>query len=356
MNSIMNKGIVVGLLLGAVCAYSDVVVDDFTGGTVNDLLPKGGSWSADADYYSGGSSKVNPLADTSDLVKGTAYSGDNTLLAYPGDGTISSRLTVSKDVSPTKPWAYAGWVLDILAGYAKPGDTTKVYNLDIWNRNNEVNVSTCAALSLTAQFDAGKQLRVVLFEPAIAKNALAPQYGWRYAASGTMETKVFSLTGLGKPAPAFTDPANTLPLDLTKVNRIEIFYEGQVGTTVAITAPYDAGAVTPHVLKIKNVTFTGAGCAVTPNPGASNSAIFGQGPGNRDFSVGSVNGQLRFSTPVQTGTLDIVVRNIQGKVMARGNVDAQHASLDVSQLNNGIYTVQASNSKFNRFATVTLLK
>lgn len=352
MNPIIRKTILAGMVLAASAAFADVVVDDFTGTNPGqNMLPDGGAWLADADTWPsiGGSSRVvDPIDGTSDLVKGDAFAGDNIVKAYTEDGAITSKIYVTKDVSTAKKWAYAGWVMDFITPL--PKDTSKpVYDLNSWEKGNEVDLSSCDAMELTLQFDENRLMWIDLFNPGIEKaNALAPQYGWRYTGTGLLETKKFSLKGVTGPAQKWKDDVNKVPFNLTAVSRIRWLYEGMLKGVA--TASYDS---LPHTLKIKKVAFTGANCQVKQNRYAA-MPIVARSAASRGAEFSAANGSLNFRNV--TAPMQVTVRNLTGNVVVSGSVNGSQPSLNVSALNNGVYMVQAVAGKAVRAGSITVLK
>ena len=354
MNPIIRKTILAGMVLATSAAFAaEVVVDDFTGtnpGT--NMLPEGGAWLADADTWPsiGGSSRVVDPVEGSDLVKGDAFAGDNIVKAYTEDNAITSKIYVTKDVSPAKKWAYAGWVMDFIV--PKPTDTTKpVYELNSWEKGQEVDISSCDTMELTLQFDATRLLWIDLFNPGIEKsNALAPQYGWRYTGTGALETKKFRLKGVTGPGQKWKDDVNKVPFNLAGVSRIRWLYEGMMQGVA--TASYDT---LPHTLKIKKVAFSGATCQIKPNR-FTGSPIIGtrNASASRGVSFSAANGSLNFRDV--TAPMQVTVRNLAGNVVAEGTVNGSQPSMNVSALNNGVYMVQAVAGKAIRAGSITLLK
>ncbi|MDB5105254.1 MAG: hypothetical protein JWP91_2943 [Fibrobacteres bacterium] len=346
MNRIVKKNIIAAMVLAAATiARADIVVDDFSGEVGSNLLPKGGAWLADADTWPaiGGSSKVTDPIEGSDLVKGDIYSGDNISKAYTDNG-ITSKIYVTADVSTTKKWAYAGWVMDFMK--PAPLDTTKpVYELNSWEKRNEVDLTSCDALELTLSFDVDRMLWIDLFSPQIERmNALAPQWGWRYTGTGLMETKKFNLRGVTGPQQKWKDDANKVPLDLKTVTRIRWLYEGMKKGTA--TAAYDTVG---HNLTIKKVAMTGTTCAITAMPGSS-LPIVARSAAKSALAFSAANGSLRFDNV--TSGLKVTVRNIAGNIVAEGAVNGSHPSLNVSALKNGVYMVQAGNGKAGSFTVL----
>jgi hypothetical protein len=346
MHSIIKKTALTGMLLGAVSlAAADVTVDDFTDWVGANKF--GGLWLADGDVYSGGTSTVTEPVGDQDIIKNSA----NILMTYDSDNKqIISHIKVSADV-PGKNWAYAGWVMDF-----KQMDTTgagpEPWNVPQWDRKNEVDISGCTALEMDIGFTTGRQLWIEVYNPQQEKNfPLAPQYGWRYSptADGVV-TKKFNLKGLGAAVTKWTDPANAKPLDLTKINRIKILYEGQAGGSVAVPAPYDANV---HTLTIKGVRLIGGdACKVSGSIGVGVKPAVSAKTG---LSMVSASGLITFANFVQQGDLNVQVRNLAGKVVAQGVVNAAHPSLKTAGLENGVYAVQVSGSHFKKAFSATLL-
>jgi hypothetical protein len=356
MNSTVKKCAMAAMLLGAAGIQADVLIDDFTGGETHNMLTKGGDWLADSDQWPaiGGSSRVRPLTDTNDLVKGDAFAGDNISMAYAEDFSITSRLYVSADVSPTKAWAYAGWIMDFLQPDTT-GTGKKAYELMNWEKKHEVDISTCDALEMTLQFETDRIIWIDLFSPYIEKtDPAAPQLGWRYTGTGALETKRFSLKGVTGPAMKWKDDAHKFPFTPDRITRLRILYEGLKKGSA--TAAYDTEG---HILKIKKVTMVGGACQVRPNPNASNTPLISGLRHARPadgFAMDMVSGRLQFGSLAQIGKIKVTVRNLSGGLMTEGFVDASHPSLDVSGLENGVYTIQAAGAGFHRSNTVTLLK
>ena len=357
MNPMLRNTILAGMMLTASAAFAaEVIVDDFTGSEPGvNMLPNGGSWLADADTWPaiGGSSKVvDPIDGTSDLVKGDAFAGDNIVKAYTEDGAITSRIFVTKDVSPAKKWAYAGWILDFIQPKPKAEDTAggkHIYDLQSWQKGNEVNVGSCDQMDLTLQFDTDRLLWIDLFSPQIERmDALAPQNGWRYTGTGALETKTFKLHGLQGPGQKWKDDAHKPFFDQGTVSRIRFLYEGMLKGVA--TASYDS---IPHVLKIKKVAFSGAACKIVENR-YSSLPIVVNGKSARAANFAAVNGALQFGNV--DAKLDVTVRNIAGNVVASGSVNGAHASLDVSSLKNGVYMVQAAGANVTTTGSFTVLK
>jgi hypothetical protein len=352
MNPIIRNSITAGLVLAAVGAYADVIVDDFSGSNPGyNMLTNGGAWLADADTWPaiGGSSRVVSQSDPSqDLVKGNAFSGDNITSAYADDGGLASLIYVTKDVSETKKWAYGGWVLDLLK--PSPADTTKhSYDLPSWQWRNEVDVSSCDAVQITLQFDADRLLWIDAYVPSIEKtNALAPQWGWRYTGTGQMETKTFKLGGVTGPQQKWTDATNKVAFDVHAISRLRFLYEGMKKGSA--TAAYDTVG---HLFKIKKVAFTGANCQLKPNPGAAE-PIIARKADARGASFAAVDGALRFSD--LSAETQVTVRDLSGHVVAQGQVNGSRNALDVSALKNGVYMVQAVGAKLTRTGSFTVLK
>jgi hypothetical protein len=350
MNRIVKHNILAAMVMAAAAiGHAQVVVDDFTGGETHNMLPNGGAWLADADTWPaiGGTSKVHDVVEGANLVNGDAFAGDNISKAY-GDNGISSKIYVSADVSPTKKWAYAGWVMDFIT--PKPIDTTKkVYDLNSWEKYQEVDISGCDALELTMSFDLGRIMWIDLFSPKIERlNALAPQWGWRYTGTGAMETKKFSLRGVTGPQQKWKDDANKVPLELNTVTRIRWLYEGMMQGVA--TPSYDTVG---HNLTIKKVALTGASCVVKEARGTS-LKVMARASGSRAAAFSAVNGSLRFDHV--TTELNVAVRNLAGNIVAEGAVNGSNPSLNVSALKNGVYSVQAGNGKAARNGSFTVIK
>ena len=357
MNPIIRNSILAGMMLAASAAYAaEVVVDDFTGTEPGqNMLPGGGSWLADADTWPaiGGSSKVrDPIDGTSDLVKGDAFAGDNIVKAYTEDGAITSKIYVTADVSPAKKWAYAGWIVDFIQPKPKAEDTAggkHIYDLQSWQKGNEVNVGACDQMDLTIQFDTDRLLWIDLFSPQIERmDALAPQHGWRYTGTGALETKTFKLHGVTGPAQKWKDDAHKVFLDQSTVSRIRFLYEGMLKGVA--TASYDT---VPHVLKTKKVAFSGANCKITENRYSSLPIVL-NGKSVRPAMFSAINGNLQFGN--LASELNVTVRNIAGNVVAEGSVNGSHNSLNVSALKNGVYMVQAAGANFATTGSFTVLK
>lgn len=351
MNPNIRKTIFTGLVLAASAAIADVVVDDFTGTNPGqNMLPEGGAWLADADTWPaiGGSSRVTDIVDGSDLVKGDVFAGDNIVKAYTEDQAITSNIYVTKDVSPAKKWAYAGWVMDFIT--PKPLDTTKpVYELNSWEKGQEVDIGSCDALEITLSFDKDRILWIDIFNPWQEKtNALAPQWGWRYTGTGALETKKFSLKGLTGPAQKWKDDVNKVPVNLASIARIRFLYEGMLKGVA--TASYDT---LPHVLKIKKVAMTGATCQIKPNR-HQGSPIIARSAASRAASFSAVNGALSFRDV--SSELKVTVRNLAGNVVAEGSVNGSNPAMNVSALKNGVYMVQAVGAKSSFAGSITVLK
>ncbi|GEM_PF-6740260 len=351
MNRILKNNILAAMVVASAITVhaAEVVVDDFSGGETHNMLPNGGAWLADADTWPsiGGSSKVHDAVEGANLVNGDAFAGDNISKAYTPDG-ILSKIYVTADVSTTKKWAYAGWVMDF--NVPKPIDTTKkVYDLNSWEKRNEVNVGSCDFMEITMSFDADRILWVDLFSPQIERmNALAPQRGWRYTGTGAVETHKFALRGVAGPQQKWTDATNNVALDLGTVTRIRWLYEGMMKGTA--TASYDTLG---HTLLIKKVAFSGANCAIKPNPGSS-LPIVARSASSKAASFSAVNGEIRFANVASE--LKVTVRNVAGDIVNEGTVNGSHPSLNVSALKNGVYMVQAGNGKAARSGSFTILK
>lgn len=369
MNRKVNGSILAGVLLGAVIANADIVVDNFL--NVQGQNQLGGNWLADADSWVaiGGSSKVNPAGDTANLVQGEGcgsgcYAGHNIFKAYAEDGAtgetvLSSDITVSASV-PSKTWAYAGWVMNFVAERGKDGK--QAWELLPHEKGNIVDVSTCTHIELQLQFDLDKQLWIAMYNPITEKDKpTSPQYGWRYKGTGALETKKFAftaggLTGIGT---KWNDPA-AAPLDLKQVTRLQIFYEGQQKLEVKEPAPYDA---VPHRLTIKKVQLNGAACKVVGTDSLGNVKEFGT-VGIRNAAASKMKnalqlnvaaGRIQFAKAAEMG-LKVTVRDMAGQIVARGDVNAASTSMDVSGLRTGVYHVQAAAGAMTYSNTVTLLK
>jgi hypothetical protein len=351
MNRIFKSNIIAAMVAASavIGQAAEVIVDDFSGGETSNMLPNGGAWLADADTWPaiGGSSKVHDPLEGADLVKGDAFAGDNISKAYTPDG-IQSKIYVTADVSTTKKWAYAGWVMDF--NKPAPKDTTKpVYDLNSWDKYNEVDVSSCDYLELTMSFDLDRILWIDLFSPKIERmNALAPQWGWRYTGTGAVETKKFALRTVAGPQQKWADAVNRVALELNTVTRIRWLYEGMMKGSA--TAAYDTVG---HNLLIKKVAFSGANCHIAPAPGSA-LAIRPNVAGKSAASFSSVNGGLRFENV--TSLLNVTVRDIAGHIVAEGSVSASNPSLNLSALKNGVYSVQAGNGKAARSGSFTVIK
>lgn len=347
-----------GLLLGAMANYADVIVDDFTGSKPGyNMLTNGGMWLADSDEWPaiGGSSRVRPAApagDTSNLVKGDAFAGDNIVKAYNVDEdpvSLWAKFYVKADAGPTKAWAYAAWIMDFKI--PKPIDTTRpVYELPSWQKYHEVDLSSCTALELDLQFDKDRFLWIDLFSPLTDRmDPLAPHSGWKYTGTGAREIKKFNLTGITGPKAKWEDPSHNLTLKLWAVTRLRMLYEGL--KTGSPTASYDTVG---HLIRIWSVKMLGPNCAIVDNPGSSVSLM--QHAKREAFSLSAAGSNLNFANLAGLGTLNVTVRDLSGKVKVRGVIDGDRRSLDVSALKNGVYSVQVQGPQFNRSTTVTLLK
>jgi hypothetical protein len=354
MNSIVKRSVAVGMLLAVVAVKADVIVEDFSSGTTANILPEGGEWIADGDeglQGTPGTSTVRAL-DGGDLVKGNLYSGDNTATAYADDATITSKLYVKADVSADKKWAYAGWVMDFNKPH--PQDTTKhVYELNLWERYQEVDVSTCDKFEISMQFDAGRVIWIELYSPQAERmNPNTVPNGWHKTGTGNMETYDLPLRGVPGPQPKWTDPANKATLNLASISRLKILYEGFA--TGSATPSYDTVG---HLMKIKKVAFLGGTCQVKPNYGSSlSSGVREQKLAKSNVSFAALNGQLRFNGLANAGDLKVTVSDMSGKVVTQGAVNALRNTVDVSQLRTGLYTVQAVGSALKVSNTITLLK
>ncbi len=353
MNSKQIRTTLGGLLLGVVVIHANVLVDDFTNTTGANKL--GGNWSADSDIWPGvgGSSKVLDIFTGSDLVLGEGcasgcYAGHNIAKAYDG-GALVSKLKVTADAGVDKKWAYAGWVMNFKAEVG-PDAWEKLP----WEKGNEVNISSCTELELDIGFTANRQLWIGLYNPWIEKDSpTSPQYGWRYQGTGAVEVgKKFALTsGFVGIAPKWIDPA-AAALDLTKVTRLIIFYEGQTGLVAAEPAPYDQNE---HTLTVKKVALNGVNCQVVPN--ATPNSIFEIAAGkHKRFSMNIADGALHFTDIAKIGTMEVAVRSLSGKVMTSGVVSTLRPIMDLSMLDNGVYMVHAKVGNENISNTITLLK
>ena len=347
MNRIVKNNILAAMVMAAATlAHADVVVDDFSTGETSNMLPSGGAWLADADTWPaiGGSSKVTDPTEGANLVKGDAFAGDNISKAYLVEGGISSKIYVTADVSPTKKWAYAGWVMDFQK--PQPKDTTKkVYDLNSWEKYNEVDVTSCDFLELTMAFDADRIMWIDLFSPQIERmNALAPQLGWRYTGTGTIETKKFALRGVAGPQQKWKDDANKVGLDLKTVTRIRWLYEGMKKGSA--TPVYDTVG---HPFTLKKIAFTGTSCQIKPNPGAS-LPIVARSAAKSAIAFSAANGSIRFTNVASA--FNVTIRNIAGEIVAAGAVNGSNPYLNVSALKNGVYTVQAGNGKAGSFTVL----
>jgi hypothetical protein len=356
MNPNVKRKIVTGMLLAASVAGADVVVDDFhTGWAGRNNF--NGLWIADADSYvcnpvgstnCGTSTVVDPVLGE-DVVKNSA----NVASTYDGTGSIISKIKVSKDVSATQAWAYAGWVMDFL-----PADTTgagpEPWNQPQWDRKNEVDISGCTALQVKIQFDPNKQIWIEVYNPQQEKanpSAPPPQYGWRRYTSGTeMQTFNLALTGLGSPVQKWTGTATDPKIDLKHINRIKFLYEGQVGSTVAVPAPYDA---LQHTFAIGGVTLVG------PAPACN---IKGQVGIRQDgtltkirLSVSETAGMLSFNNLSGLGDLKVEILDLNGKVMSKGIVGETHSTMQVSGMKNGVYAVKVTGASFGHTYSFTHL-
>jgi hypothetical protein len=368
MNRKVNGSILAGALLGAAAVSADILVDDFlqTNGT-NKIT---GNWIADSDEYPaiGGSSRVFPVGDTSNLVLGEGcgagcYAGHNIFKAYQEVGVqtvLQTELKVTADVGPAKKWAYAGWVMNFTKEWGRNGK--QPWELLPHEKGNEVDISSCTHLRLQIGFDADRQLWIAMYNPhqELAAPA-APQYGWRYRGTGQMEIKNFNLAagGLSGIATKWAD-ATTPAFDPKKVTRLQIFYEGQKGLAPAEPAPYDA---VNHTLTLGRVELVGANCKIIGKDSSGAAKEFGTVGIKRGFAskagdlkVSAASGSLVFSDVASLGAAKVTVRSVTGEIVARGEVDAFRTSMDVSGLRNGVYMVEAANGAKTWSNAVTLLK
>ncbi len=348
MQSKSAKLLWASLVLGTTLAHSDLLVEDFKDWVGANKA--GGLWLADGDVYGGGTSTMVEPTTSQDIVKNSA----NILMTW--DETVPAiiaNITVSASVKD-KDWAYAGWVMDF-----KPnaGDTVggiKPWDIPQWDRKNQVDISGCTGLQITMQFTANKQMWIELYNPMQEKNKpLAPQYGWRfYEPSGNMVTKTFNLVGLGGPVTKWTDPVNTVPKDFSKVNRIKILYEGQVGGAVAVPPPYDALV---HTIKIAGVKLIGGPTCVVPGFNVT-AGIVPKTTEKSRVTFSHLSGSLVFNQFEKTENLTVKVRDLTGATRAYGLVNKNSPALDVSALKNGVYTVEMIGSGISHTSSITLLK
>lgn len=365
----LNGSILAGVLLGAASVGADIVVDDFQLVTGQNKIT--GNWLADSDQWAaiGGHSRVLDVTTQADLVQGEGcasgcYAGHNIFKAYVEDASTLATLfqadiKVQKDVSAEKKWAYAGWVMNFTAERGKDGK--QPWELQPWEKGNEVDISSCEFLELTLGFSADRQLWISLYNPFIEQaKATNPQYGWRYKGTGAIETRRFKLAagGLSGISTKWTDPA-AAPLDLKKITRLNIFYEGQRMLEVKEPAPYDSAL---HRLTITKVALTGAACKIVGKDSLGNVKEYGtvgvnDVAGRTDrLEMSVVSGRINFAKAAEMGDVKVTVRSLAGQVVARGDVGASRNSLDVSSLQGGVYLVQASSGARSWNNTVTLLK
>lgn len=355
MSSMSKKIAAVGMLLTASMAYSDVVIDDFASGWAG-RNKFGGVWIADADAYVCntatppvcGTSKVTDPVLHEDVVKNSA----NVPTTYDGSSMIISEITVSKDVSATQAWAYAGWVMDLI-----PGDTTgagpEPWNQPQWDRKNEVDLSSCSALQVKLDFTPTRQLWIELYNPEQAKvnpSAPSPQYGWRRytTTTGALTTFTLPLTGLGSPVQKWTGTATDPKIDLKHINRIKILYEGQKNAAVASPAPYDTDV---HVLSIGGVSLIGgADCKIN-----GVSAIQDRVETRSSLSLTATTGMLAFSNLSGLGELRVQVRNLSGKIVTEGVVSESRPSMELASLKDGVYAVQVAGANVSRSFSISHL-
>jgi hypothetical protein len=216
----VNGSILAGALLGAAAVSADIVVDDFMLVTGQNSL--GGNWLADSDQWAaiGGSSRVLDVTTQADLVQGEGctsgcYAGHNIFKAYVEEpGTLATifqaDIKVQKDVSTLKKWAYAGWVMNFAPERGKDGK--QAWELQPWEKGNEVDISTCDAIEITMQFTLDRQLAEAAFlegrdrelsaklqaEQAALAKQLAVQRAAAAAASARSSGPVtISITGSG---------------------------------------------------------------------------------------------------------------------------------------------------------------
>lgn len=368
MNRKVNGSILAGALLGAAAVSADIVVDDFL--QTNGANKITGNWIADSDEHlaMGGSSRVYPIGDTSNLVLGEGcgagcYAGHNIFKAYQEIGGVTvlqTQVKVTKDVSPLKKWAYAGWVMNFTKEFGRGGKMP--WELLPHEKGNEVDFSSCTHLRLQLGFDLDRQLWIELYNPhqeLAAPNA--PKYGWRYRGTGAIEIKNFNLSagGLSGIATKWAD-ATTPAFDPKKVTRLNIFYEGQKGLAAAEPAPYDA---VTHTLTIGKVELVGASCKIIAKDSSGAPKEVGTVGIQRGFAskagdlkVSAAAGSLVFSDAATMGAAKITVRSVAGHVVARGEVNAYRSTMDVSGLRNGVYMVEAASGAKTWSNAVTLLK
>jgi hypothetical protein len=354
MNPILKQKIMTAMLLTAAISYSDVIVDDFAAGWAG-RNKYNGVWIADSDAYvcnpvgstnCGTSTVVDPVLGE-DVVKNSA----NVATTYDGTGSIISKIKVSKDVSATQAWAYAGWVMDF-----KAADTTgagaEPWNQPQWERKNNVDISGCTALQVKLQFTPNKQLWIEVYNPMQEKAnpaAPPPQYGWRrYTKGAEMETFTLPLSGLGSPVQKWTGTATDPKIDLKTINRIKFLYEGQTGSAVVSPAPYDQ---VEHVFAVGGVSLIGGANCTLGGP----ISIETRGLDKSGFSVSKTAGMIAFNNIAGLGDLRVSIRDLSGKVVAKSVVNAAKASMDVSSLKNGVFAVQVAGEKLNRSFSITNL-
>lgn len=355
MNPNVTKQLAAGMLLAATCAGANVVVDDFHAGWAgrNNFQ---GVWIADADSYvcnpvgstnCGTSTVVDPVLGE-DVVKNSA----NVATTYDGVGSIMSKIKVSKDVSATQAWAYAGWVMDF-----KPADTTgagpEPWNQPQWDRKNEIDISGCTALEVKFAFTAGRQIWIEIYNPQQEKanpTAPPPQYGWRRytAADGVMQTFTLNLTGLGSPVQKWTGTATDPAIDLKHINRVKFLYEGQKQSAVVSPAPYDTVS---HPFAIGGVTLIGGPtCTINGQVGIHSQAI-----AKTSLTVSETAGMLSFGNLSGLGDIKVQIRDLTGKVMSQGIVNQAAPSMHLAGMKDGVYSVQVSGANLSHTFSITHL-
>lgn len=325
----------------------------------------GGFWFTDSDVFvkvkedttKRGTSKVFPVGDTTvDLVKANSIG-----MAY-ADNNFAVDFKVSKDVGTKagfQDWAYAGAIMNFVMPLGKDG--LKYYEiLDENLLRNFVDLSSCSALEADINFPLNRDLWVGIKNGATSADA---PWGWKILGKGAWFHHTFSFKTTGPTAygKKWVDASTEKAIDFKAVNRLKIMYEGYKSKKLEYTD-------STYTFEIKNLVVSG-GDSCQPvykdttgaiiNLGVATSAIKGfvnsKAGSSNGLRINIASGKLQFDAAL-AGNTTVTIRNLAGNVVSRGSINTAKPSFDISNLHNGVYTVQTANGNITHSNTITLLK
>ncbi len=227
----LNQNVLTGALLVS-CVFAPV----WAGNTIlasqinNNGMAGNGGIVADADYASGGSSKVE---DMSGKCLGPCSGGSVwTVGSAIQNNVLQSRLRVTNWVTSSASgwgWASAGW-------WILPNLDTSSVKIPTFGTASPIGLQSAAVLTLSMSYTAGQKLTVQLKGQDINENDInqaPPRYV--YTGKGTIETVAIPLSMIKRAS--WSNPKTYDPAKVTAVGLLRIVGAGSQGAAFPATEP-----------------------------------------------------------------------------------------------------------------------